>query len=136
MGKISFVIMTFGIFIGALASAAPHDIGCSGYQDGREVSLRLGFDSPGRRTPSLMEVTHNGIVVFSSTDVTESTVNVGTEDDPGQHTVWSASDEESNALVRVPDQSALPTRLFHAFLTVETDSGLFRSSELPMLCDR
>ena len=136
MGKFNSVILALGILIGATASATPGDIGCTGTQGGHEVSLLLGIDNFGQRTPSLIEVTRNGTVVFSSSEVSETIVNVGTEEDPILNTLWSASDEESNAHVRVPEQGDLPTRLFHVFLTVETDSGLFRSSDLPMLCDR
>lgn len=136
MGKFSSVIFAFGVLIGATASATPGDIGCRGFQGGHEITLLLGIDTFEQQTPSLIEVTQNGTVVFSSSEVSETIENVGTEEDPILNTVWSANDEESNARVRVPEHGSLPTRLFHAFLTVETDSGLFRASDLPILCER
>lgn len=117
------------------AAATPGDTGCTGTLEGKKIDLLLGYDVHGQYVPSLMQIQQYGAVVFESPDVQEEMINVGTEENPFYNQTWVANDEESTATVRIPEQNPTDEKL-SVFLTVETDSGLFKVNELAMTCER
>lgn len=120
----------------ATAFATPGDTACKGTQNGKAIELLLGYDVHGQSAPSFIEVSENGSVVFTSTSVEETMVNVGTQDEPFINNAWVASDEESTATVRIPEQDPENNGKFTVVLTVSTDSGLFKANDVELTCER
>lgn len=131
----SFGLLAFTVLFCSTAFATPGDIGCTTQYEDQTVDLLLGIDAHGQTTPSLIEISYGGELLFTSTEVEESLVNVGTKEEPFLNTLWTANDEESTATVRVPEQSG-DNGEFIVILNVVTDSGLFSVSELEMTCQR
>lgn len=126
------------VLVGLLSSAAmatPGDIGCIGIAQQGSVGLLLGYDQHGQTVPSLVQISLNNTVVFSSRTVEETMENVGTQDEPFINTVWTANDEESTATIRLPEQNE-DGNTFIAILNVITDSGLFAVEDLEVTCER
>ena len=66
-----------GLFLTSTAAfATPGDTACKGTQNGKTIELLLGYDVTGQTVPSLLEVSENGSVVFTSTAVEETMINV------------------------------------------------------------
>lgn len=130
----AMLLSTSLILSSAASMATPGDIGCRASLQGKEIHLLLGYDHHGQTVPSLIEVSKDNEVIFSSTSVEEKMVNVGTKRSPFINTVWSASDEESTVTVRLPEQD--PSEELSVVLSIDTDSGLVKISELPMTCER
>lgn len=135
MSKKALVLsILLSVFGGSLAMATPGDIGCTGNLNGKKIDLLLGYDVHGQDEPALIQVSEDGKVVFESHDVSLSLeVFAADPNNPVIEAVtWEASDEESTAIVRVPEQGKGELSVV---LTVETDSGLFKVNELEMGCD-
>ena len=113
--------------------ATPGDLLCTGTNNGETVEMLIGYDAHQQTAPSLLQITVKNTIVFESYNVNLSMINVGTDDMPFINTVWMASDEESNLLVRLPEQDPDADSLI-VYITVETDSGLFKATELEMIC--
>ncbi len=102
------------------AFATPGDTICTGKLKGQTVELLLGYDHHGQKVPSLVEIKVEGKVVFESIEV--SKVNSGTK------TVYVSNDEETTVKVAL-------TKTETVILSVITDSGLFKATNLKLKCE-
>ena len=129
----SLVFLVIGL-MSSVALATPGDVLCTGQlATGESIEVLLGYDAHGQDVPSLVEVSKDQQVVFTSDEVSGGMVNMGSDDMPFLNTVWVANDEESTATVRVPEQDPDADSL-SVILTVLTDSGLFSVEELELEC--
>ncbi len=126
---ISFLVLIFS----SLAFAKPADIICSGSNSGQAVELKIGIDSYDQIVPSIIEITLANQIVFESSVILESMVNVGTNADPSMNLIWTANDEESNLIVKFPEQDFGDDLKIN--ITLETDVVVNKISELELLCN-
>lgn len=88
------------------AHATPGDTGCEGETaDGKAIDVLIGYDNFGEG-PSLLEVTVDDKKVFSSTDVKDGLINMGSETSPFILNGITATDvaTQSFALITFPEQ--------------------------------
>lgn len=127
------LLSVFVLLLSFSTYATPGDLLCTGTNNGEAVEMLIGYDAHQQTAPSLLQVTVKNTVVFESYNVNLSMLNVGTDEMPFINTVWTASDEESSLLVRLPEQDPDADFLV-VYITVATDSGLFKATEVEMTC--
>lgn len=133
MKALFFALFSLSI---SVAFATPGDQACKGTtEDGKSVELLLGYDNFQQYTPSLVQITVDGEVVYVAAEINDGMQNMNTEAEPFYNRVLTTNDEESTATIQYPEQDTTNEDTYSVYLTVITDSGIFSTEGLELTCE-